>query len=127
MVTIDPVLIALVVGLGAPLLTFISMYVGARLTRQSNKEANDIARFKALTDHMERRLEAAEGRIGELERNDRQKTIALDARGRYITKLLRIIASHLPELASELIQPDPEDAPYITGVLNTDGDEGKVE
>lgn len=105
----------------APILGFLGVWIGARASRASSKEANETIRFEKFTAALETRLAKAEARIDELEKSEkalqaeRQKSIAItQAQARYIRKLLRLIASFAPEMEQVLISPDPEDAPYIT-------------
>lgn len=119
---LDPVLIGLVIGLGSPFLVFMSALATTWMTRKSNREANDIARFNSITATLERRLKEAEDRIDQLEAADKKKMKVMVAQRRYISKLLRIITSHIPELAADLFAPDPRDAPFITGVLGDTDD-----
>ena len=141
-------ILAIVAIIAVPVSTIITAVVTVALGRRSQREANEVARRNAevsretaLTDRfselvqaqaarievLEKRNEAAEHRLDELESADADNTIRISeltaenirfaranrALTRYARKLLRVIATHVAELFASAIAPDPEDGEFI--------------
>ena len=124
----------------APVLGFAGTLLGSYVSRKSQREANDTQRFATFTAALETRLGKTESELADalrridsleaakdaLEAEKRERDAINQAQSRYIRKLLRIIASHLPELEQSLLLPEPEDVRYITleeGVFPRDAEE----
>lgn len=97
----------------APVLGIIGAIIGTAWTRKSAREANETSKFTAIVAALEGRIERLEKQVKELEEAEARGLKIRRAQARYIRKLLQIIAVHLPQLETSLIEPDPEDAEYV--------------